>query len=207
MARRSAGNALEKTYKEDEIRVLEGKNAPSKNSNLVTGAFGDSESIGTGRALPLAKELAKASSVIPALISMGSIYSFSAQTGEESAGLSYRASYGIISFINNIFTLGLSRFNMEGRARSYEFFIRKAAHFSEYFILALCVMLPLYVYKVKGRKKGIIAVIFCAIYACLDEFHQSFTAGRSPQFRDVIIDSLGAMAAVGICYAIHKIRE
>ena len=32
--------------------------------------------------------------------------------------------------------------------------------------------------------------------ACLDEYHQSFVAGRGPSSRDVMIDSIGILAGV-----------
>lgn len=34
------------------------------------------------------------------------------------------------------------------------------------------------------------------IYACTDEIHQLFVPGRSGQFRDVMIDSLGAFIGI-----------
>ena len=32
--------------------------------------------------------------------------------------------------------------------------------------------------------------------ACLDDYHQSFVAGRGPSSRDVMIDSIGILAGV-----------
>lgn len=36
----------------------------------------------------------------------------------------------------------------------------------------------------------------CFLYAVSDEYHQSFVAGRSPQLKDVMIDSLGALSVL-----------
>jgi VanZ family protein len=36
------------------------------------------------------------------------------------------------------------------------------------------------------------------LYACSDEFHQSFVPGRCPSIIDVTIDTLGAWAAMGL---------
>ena len=60
----------------------------------------------------------------------------------------------------------------------------------------MSVSLPLYVYKVRGFKLSFFATVFCVIYAFLDEYHQSFSYGRSPQLRDVAIDSIGIVAGV-----------
>ena len=75
-------------------------------------------------------------------------------------------------------------------------YIRKSAHFTEYFILSLLVL--------RGIRAGrpgtrfawallVIAIIAC--YASLDELHQRFVPGRTPAVRDVLIDTTGGVAA------------
>ena len=44
-------------------------------------------------------------------------------------------------------------------------------------------------------------------YAALDEFHQMLTGGRTPLFQDVILDSLGALTGVLICWLVLGIKE
>ncbi len=53
------------------------------------------------------------------------------------------------------------------------------------------------------------AVAFAFLYACLDEFHQLFVAGRCGQPFDVAIDTSGALVAVAIAFAIarHRMRK
>ena len=75
-------------------------------------------------------------------------------------------------------------------------YVRKLAHITEYFLLAVCVSFPLYVYRLRGIALTIIAGGFCVACACLDEYHQSFVAGRGPSKRDVMIDSIGILAGV-----------
>ena len=77
-----------------------------------------------------------------------------------------------------------------------EFPVRKAAHMTEYFILALCVSLPLYVYGVRGIWFILLAGLISVGFACTDEFHQSFVDGRGPSKRDVGIDSIGAFIGI-----------
>jgi VanZ family protein len=65
--------------------------------------------------------------------------------------------------------------------------IRKAAHFTNYGILFwLLIRGPL-----AGRPYAALAC--CVIYACLDETHQIFAAGRGPSLYDVALDSSGAL--------------
>ena len=41
-----------------------------------------------------------------------------------------------------------------------------------------------------------IAVGICFLYACTDELHQLFSSGRSGQFDDVLLDSIGALLGI-----------
>ncbi|MDE6606152.1 MAG: VanZ family protein, partial [Lachnospiraceae bacterium] len=58
------------------------------------------------------------------------------------------------------------------------------------------VALPLYVYGLRGMLLVLVAGVFCVSFAGLDEYHQSFVAGRSPSKRDVLIDSIGIAAGI-----------
>ena len=62
---------------------------------------------------------------------------------------------------------------------------------TEYFALAVAVAFPLYVYGLRGILLMVVAGLFCVAFACGDEYHQSYIAGRSPSKRDVLIDSVG----------------
>ena len=42
----------------------------------------------------------------------------------------------------------------------------------------------------------VFAGAFCVGFACLDEYHQSFVAGRTPTKRDVYIDSCGIFLGI-----------
>ena len=70
--------------------------------------------------------------------------------------------------------------------------LRKAAHFSIYALLGLC-MSGTWSFQ---RRLSLFptALGCCAAFAALDEFHQSFVPGRGPQVTDVLLDSCGAAA-------------
>jgi VanZ family protein len=74
--------------------------------------------------------------------------------------------------------------------------VRKLAHFSEYFLLAVSIAIPLYVYRVRGIWLVLIAGIICVAFASSDEFHQLFVSGRGASVRDVLIDSSGSLVGI-----------
>lgn len=74
------------------------------------------------------------------------------------------------------------------------FAVRKLAHFTIYALLGFNMF---YMYKNHGFKHyAILALISCLVYACSDEWHQSFVSERSPQIRDVCIDTCGALSLI-----------
>ncbi len=135
-------------------------------------------------------------SFVPAIFMMCLIFTLSAQDAEESSQLSYEVGVKVLTIANEKLEKGWTRQHIEHLSRYGQHFIRKTAHFTEYFMLAVTVAFPLYVYGVRGLWLVFSAGIFCVGFACLDEYHQSFVAGRSPQRRDVIIDSCGIFLGI-----------
>ena len=76
---------------------------------------------------------------------------------------------------------------------SIQLIVRKCGHFTEYAFLAALLYRALRQYR--ERAIGL-ALIVAAIYAALDEFHQSFVASRTGSLWDVTIDCLGALIGV-----------
>ena len=52
-----------------------------------------------------------------------------------------------------------------------------------------------------------LAILVCAVYGALDEFHQHFTPGRSVEFADFVADALGATAGVLLNLLIRRYRR
>lgn len=76
--------------------------------------------------------------------------------------------------------------------------IKKSGHATEYAILTL---LAFRSFSLAGSKwlaarPRLWALVLSVAYAGLDEFHQSFTPNRHPQFSDVLIDTLGILVAL-----------
>lgn len=140
--------------------------------------------------------LLKPLSFLPAILMMYVIYSFSAQTGEVSGQLSYKISYKIVETKNQFLNENKSSAELAVSADTIHFYVRKAGHMTEYFLLAVAISFPLYVYGVRGIWLVILAGIICVGFAGLDEYHQSFVADRGPSLRDVGIDSIGALIGI-----------
>jgi VanZ family protein len=77
---------------------------------------------------------------------------------------------------------------------STQLVVRKCAHLTEYAILAALVYRA---FRQRHERAFGIAFIIAALYAALDEFHQSFVATRTASRWDVAIDCLGAL--LGLC--------
>lgn len=77
-----------------------------------------------------------------------------------------------------------------------EFFIRKAAHFGSYFLLALFWFLGLQDQMKSIYLTGLISWLLAVGYASFDEFHQALTPDRTPLLQDIILDSTGALIAI-----------
>lgn len=135
-------------------------------------------------------------SFLPAILLMYIIFSFSAQEGDLSSSISYKASSILVKTADNLFDMGLDDYQISYFATKINGVTRKLAHMTEFFLLAIAVSFPLYVYGLRGILLMVLAGGFCIAFACGDEYHQSFVAGRSPSSRDVLIDSIGVFIGI-----------
>lgn len=92
----------------------------------------------------------------------------------------------------------------ERKKPSAKWFVRKLAHFTEYFILALLIINVIKDYRIINYKWLIFTMIMCTLYAISDEYHQSFVAGRQARILDVCIDSSGALLSTLIYIIFNK---
>ena len=74
--------------------------------------------------------------------------------------------------------------------------VRKTAHFSLYTLLGFFIMNFVYTFNGTRYQKGLTTWFLGTLYAISDEIHQLFVEGRSGEFRDVCIDSLGIVTGV-----------
>ena len=89
--------------------------------------------------------------------------------------------------------------------RLLHFGIRKAAHITEFGVFSVAVF-----HGVRGERQGwrpewaLITLLIAVSYAGLDELHQSFLPMREARFRDVLIDSTGAVLAQTLAWGYAK---
>jgi VanZ family protein len=79
---------------------------------------------------------------------------------------------------------------------SIHFIIRKAAHLSEYAVLALLLLrASICTINIKRSMSILYAYVWlaCFLVATTDEFHQTFVASRDASGGDVMIDTIGAV--------------
>lgn len=121
------------------------------------------------------------------------IFAFSAQTKEESSVVSEGFSYRMVSSTGLLFHLHIDEEQVREIAASIERTVRKCAHMTEFAILALLVYGWMCRWRISRRQRAFAAAGLTMLYACSDEFHQLFVAGRSGRFSDVLVDSAGAV--------------
>lgn len=81
-----------------------------------------------------------------------------------------------------------------------EFIIRKGAHFFVFFILGWLLYRGLNsIFQSRQLLSFMVSLFLVAFYAASDEYHQIFTANRTPLVNDVFLDFFGGF--IGICFA------
>lgn len=95
-----------------------------------------------------------------------------------------------------------------GIAGFVEFFVRKGAHVSVYFILLLLFYLAINkTLHISYKARLVISFILTSLYAALDEIHQGFTQNRTPYVGDVGLDMFGAFLALLIIVLLVKLKK
>lgn len=134
-------------------------------------------------------------SFVGALSMMIMIFRFSSQTGKESGNKSGAITDEIIDIVVKE-PEKLDKNTYDSIKQKIEFFVRKAAHFTEFAGLGLFV--AAFTACITEKKKFIflISLAFSVLYASSDEIHQLFVAGRGASVRDVLIDTSGAFVGI-----------
>ncbi len=111
------------------------------------------------------------------------IFSNSAATGETSGGFSARIAAMIIDF-----------FHLPFAFEPFHFFLRKAAHFSEYALLGILVCSE----SRYEKSSTVVPWLYGICTAVLDESLQLLVPGRSGSPADVLIDSAGFLCGFAL---------
>lgn len=137
--------------------------------------------------------------MILTLIWMGVIFWFSAQPATESAQMSGAVLGGLQKFL-----IDIPVFNSMLISGVAEHILRKGAHFLEYAVLGVLLLLCANSnLSEKWKKLRLpVALVSGILYACTDEWHQAFVPGRSAQVSDVILDGTGVCTGIIIVIAV-----
>ncbi len=143
------------------------------------------------------------------------IFRFSAADATHSSHLSEGVCIRLVREVSAIFPEQFPKEKLVKVAEAIEYPVRKCAHFTEYAVLGITVNLYLWMcYRMEMLSITlsiwnfiIRAEIFCALYACSDEFHQYFVPGRSCKFFDVCVDSSGAFFGALLFWGILRLRK
>lgn len=149
-------------------------------------------------------------SFLPALLLLCMIFGFSAQTGEESGSLSFQISLFLVKLFSPFLPAASTNEILIARAEAIHFFVRKAAHMTEYFFLTLSLQLPMQTclkHRFSFSRRLFLGLSAAVIFAATDELHQSFVAGRSGNIADVCIDSVGIFLASLILFLFSVIAK
>ena len=128
------------------------------------------------------------------------IFTLSAQSAEESGGLSALISTPVTNAI-------ASWQGIEDTAALYQQVdgvVRTTAHFSEYAVLGALVLLACRSIGIRWRW---LPLLIGGLYAVVDEWHQSFSPGRVSDPADVLIDACGVFFGSMLTYLIIKVRR
>jgi len=143
--------------------------------------------------------------IILAIIWMGVIFMFSAQVSDESKSSSNKVTSAVVNTVISIKKENISEEKRQKIIEDKTFIVRKSAHFTEYFILGLILILYLQTKEKLATKYIILAIIFCVLYATSDEIHQLFVDGRSCKIMDILIDTCGSSLAILGFTSIYKL--
>lgn len=127
------------------------------------------------------------------------IFVLSAQNANESEDLSNSL---LLSFVGQVLKEILPPLSDKGM----DYDIRNYAHMFEYACLG--VSLSLLLREVFVQKRWLaypLAEVGCFLYACSDEFHQTFVPDRVGTFADVGVDAVGFTAGVSVVVIVQWI--
>lgn len=126
------------------------------------------------------------------LLWMAIIFSFSAQEASESS----QQSMGIVKIIKAV----AEKVTNSAKNLDFSFWdnversLRKLAHGFIYFVLGI--LAYNYLINCEAKKKKLISLTICLLYAISDEVHQLFVPGRSGQISDVAVDFAGSVMGI-----------
>lgn len=130
------------------------------------------------------------------------IFCFSHQEADNSSQISGTLAYQVVEGIDLAAGMSWGEDERLLYAKAIEHSLRKAAHMTEYAVLACIFLGNFSCYPLTKKRRYAWAQVLTALYAATDEFHQLFINGRSGEMKDVAIDSAGAFLGLLLAWAV-----
>lgn len=141
------------------------------------------------------------------------IFGFSAMNGKESNIKSKEVIHKIVTQVIiitnklNITHIDTHEEHLKEIVNNLNFILRKCMHASVYFILSMIIFHLVRTNNLSVFRAFLIASLFSFVYACTDEYHQTFIDGRTGQFSDVLIDTAGVLVGGALCSILESIKK
>ena len=127
------------------------------------------------------------------------IFGFSAQSKDDSVGVSTRLARAVIEVVDPAFHQRPAQ-EQENVISFVDKLLRKFAHFLEYAALGFFLRLLAGCFRLRPPTR--LSWLMGTLYACTDEIHQMFSPERTAQWQDVLLDSAGVLAGITVAYAL-----
>ena len=130
----------------------------------------------------------------------------SIETTNQSKGITSFIVENTVKLTNSIHITNIdeSEENISNIVSNIHPIIRKLAHYTEYFILAILVLLM--IKETTISYYYIFTILFCILIAISDEIHQLFIEGRSGNIIDILIDTSGCLTYI-LIYKLYNILK
>lgn len=137
------------------------------------------------------------------------IFAMSSKPAEISTNISVGTTETTLKIFTYLPFLYKYREQVEWIAKAADPFVRKGAHFTEFFVLGIsCYLMFInWIKRIVRVPKAVIALLYCALIASLDETLQLFVEGRFGCVTDVMIDCSGAILGILIIMVITRVRK
>ena len=138
---------------------------------------------------------------VPTIIWMITIFNMSGQVASTSQGFSLRVTQKIVNVIEIV--RDGDEEDAEHLTNMLHPYVRKAAHMNEYAILYTLLLLSFCASTIVTRAM-FYSILISLLYACTDEFHQTFVSLRTGSILDVCVDMTGVLAAVTVSLFVYS---
>ncbi len=126
------------------------------------------------------------------------IFSNSMKNGEESGEQSAQ----VVEVVKPVYEEVLPVVHVEPTYENITHYVRKTAHFTEFFGLGVLTFLTVWFFRPAGKKKWLylLCPLLCFLTAMADEAIQLRSEGRGPQWSDVLLDFCGALTGILLAF-------